>query len=99
MVLALIIFIVILSLPFRCLEVRQNKVVLLTYLFVVGLHQLVAVINDFWYTVIGADADATSFNHIGCELVFIMLLILLLLMDKDFQMYWVRRWPAVCLAW
>lgn len=68
MILALIIFIVTLSLPFLFRELRQNKIVLLAYLFIVGLHQLAAVINAFWFTVIGADADANSFNRIGFEL-------------------------------
>ena len=68
MILALIIFIVTLSLPFLFRELRQNKIVLLAYLFIAGLHQLVAVINAFWFAVVAADADANSFDRIGFEL-------------------------------
>jgi len=47
MAIAVLIVVLIFYLPILFKELRQNKSVLLTYFFVVILHQLVAVINAF----------------------------------------------------
>jgi len=68
MAIAVLIAVLIFYLPILFKELRHNKSIFLTYFFVIVLHQTVAVINAFWFTTIGADADATSFNQAGFEL-------------------------------
>ena len=65
---ALLILLVTFNLPLIYRELGRKKSVLVTYFFVLTLHQIVAVINAFWFTTIGADTDAISFNRIGHEL-------------------------------
>jgi hypothetical protein len=59
-------FIFAFSVMFR--ELRQNKKIFFSYLLVVTLHQIIAFTNAYYFTIIGADTDASSFNKIGCNL-------------------------------
>lgn len=43
-------------------SVRENKTITLAFWFVIFLHTLVAVINRYAFTVIGADTDAKTFQ-------------------------------------
>lgn len=68
MLVSVFVFILILALPFVFYELRCSRQMLFSYWFVIALHQVVAVINAFFFTTIGADADATTFHRIGMEL-------------------------------
>ena len=55
-------------LPICSGELRCNSSVFSTAMIVVFLHQLVAFTNCFFFTTLGAGADASKFHRIGTEL-------------------------------
>ena len=58
-----------LLLPLAFRDFRRNGQAVMAYWFVLVLHHAVALINAYWFTVIGAGADAETFHRIGTELV------------------------------
>lgn len=65
---AWLLFMAIWFLPFFFREFRSSGRMILAYWFVVALHQAVAFTNTFWFTTLGADADAIVFHASGVEL-------------------------------
>lgn len=68
MIAAVILFMAIWLLPLAVREFRNSMHLLLMFWFVIALHQAVAFTNAFWFTTLGADADATTFHLVGTEL-------------------------------
>ncbi|MDA8560538.1 hypothetical protein N9L33_01920 [Nitrospinae bacterium] len=67
-VFAWIFFLAIWILPILARELRSGWRVMLTYWFVIFLHQAMALTNNFWFTIIGAEGDAKEFHLKGVEL-------------------------------
>lgn len=67
-VVASVLFLMIWLLPVFVRELRSSIGVLLVYWFVIALHQVVAFINAFLFTTLGADADASTFHRNGMAL-------------------------------
>lgn len=65
---ALFVFVAVFTMPVFACELRKNRSILFGYWFVIVLHQAVAFTNAFWFTTLGADADAATFHRIGMEL-------------------------------
>ncbi|MDC1425241.1 hypothetical protein N8135_03580 [Oceanospirillaceae bacterium] len=65
---ATVLFVMIWLLPVAVDEFRNNKRLLLAYWFVIALHQVVAFINAFWFTTLGAATDAVAFHKAGARL-------------------------------
>jgi hypothetical protein len=65
---ALILFLVIGLLPIFVREFRSSGRLMLTYWFLIALHQSVAFINTFVFVVPGAESDASRFHYIGSKI-------------------------------
>jgi len=63
----LLLFLMIWLVPFCAREFRNSGQLMLAYWFVIVLHQAVAFTNAFWFTTIGASADAVSFHRMAME--------------------------------
>jgi hypothetical protein len=57
-----------LLLPIFYQELRSSAPLLLTYWFVLALHQSIAFINLYWFTTLGAGGDAIGFHRGGAAL-------------------------------
>jgi len=55
----------VLVLPCVVQELRRSHRLVFSYWFILLLHQVAGICNAFFFTTIGADADANSFNRIG----------------------------------
>ena len=63
-----LVFLVTFFVPLVFRDFRRNGQAVMAYWFVLAFHHAVALVNAYWFTVIGADADAETFHRIGTEL-------------------------------
>ncbi len=67
-VFALVLFMAIWLLPIFARELRNSLPMILSYWFVIAIHQTVAFTNAFLFTTLGAGKDAAMFHRVGVEL-------------------------------
>ena len=65
---SLILLVVIGLLPIFVREFRSSGRLMLTYWFLIALHQSVAFINTFVFVIPGAESDALRFHNIGSKI-------------------------------